>query len=264
MFQFIEHDINLPLSIGNIDQIYNLACPASPKQYQKEPINTLETNLIGTKNLLELAKANNARFLLASTSEVYGDPQVHPQREDYFGNVNTFGPRACYDEGKRCAETVCYEYNRMHNIEIRVARIFNTYGPKMQIDDGRVISNFIVGALSKNTINIYGDGKQTRCFCYVDDMIDGLVNLMNSNCSTPINIGSEHEITIGELAFQIKSILKADISTSNHTLPQDDPLKRKPNLSKAYRELDWEVKTSLKCGLKKTVDYFSEVLAYDE
>ncbi|MDD9199154.1 UDP-glucuronic acid decarboxylase family protein [Aliivibrio sp. S2MY1] len=263
-FTFIEHDIVNTINMDDIDQVYNLACPASPNKYQKDPISTIDTNVIGTKNLLELAKRNRARFLLASTSEVYGDPQQHPQREDYFGNVNTFGPRACYDEGKRCAETLSYEYSRMYGVETRIARIFNTYGPKMQVDDGRVVSNFIVGALTKHEICIYGDGSQTRCFCYIDDMVEGLVSLMGSDCKTPVNLGSDHEVTVNELANRVNAIFQQEINVVWQSIPQDDPMKRKPDLSKARRELNWNIATPLDMGLEKTAEYFQgQIVSHD-
>lgn len=255
-FELIEHNINNPIKI-NTDFIFNLACPASPVQYQRNPVETIKTNVLGTLNILELAKLNNARILQASTSEVYGDPLEHPQSEEYWGNVNSIGPRACYDEGKRAAETLFYDYHRQFGLDIRVARIFNTYGPNMAIDDGRVISNFIVQALKNNPITIYGDGSQTRSFCYVDDLVDGLIKLMfNSNRILPVNLGNPQEIEIKYLAEQICKLTESNSIIINKSKPEDDPIRRKPNIKIAKEEIDWNPKISLELGLKNTQNYF--------
>lgn len=262
-FKFIEHDIIEPIYFENekIDQIYNLACPASPIQYQINPVRTVKANTIGVINVLGIAKRHGARILQASTSEVYGDPLEHPQTEKYRGNVNTIGERACYDEGKRVAETLFFDYHREHGVEIRVARIFNTYGPRMYENDGRVVSNFIVQALKNEPITIYGDGKQTRSFCYVSDLIEGLVKLMNKEDFTgPVNIGNPGEFTMLELADLVIQMTGSKSELVFKELPQDDPKKRKPEISLAKKELEWEPKVDLQEGLKKTVEYFSKIV----
>jgi len=262
-FKLVEHDIVEPLSLDEkIDQIYNLACPASPTHYQKNAIRTIKTNTIGVINMLGLARKHNARLLQASTSEVYGDPLVHPQTEEYRGNVNPDGPRACYDEGKRCAETLCFDYWRTHNLSIKIVRIFNTYGPSMAPDDGRVVSNFIIQALKGEAVTVYGDGSQTRSFCYADDLVDGLIKMMNSEVSItgPINLGNPNEFTILELAEQVIKLTNSKSKISFSNLPVDDPIKRCPDISKAKKILNWEPKISLEEGLKKTIRYFSEVI----
>lgn len=260
-FRFFEHDIIEPLFIDDekIDQVYNLACPASPVHYQKNAVRTIKANTIGMINMLGLARKHGARFFQASTSEVYGDPLVHPQTEEYRGNVNPIGPRACYDEGKRCAETLCFDYHRMHGMEIKVVRIFNTYGPRMAADDGRVVSNFILAALHGNPLHIDGDGSQTRSFCFQSDLIDGFVRLMNAPAEVqgPINIGNPHEITVKELA---ETILKLTESSSgirySETFREDDPMQRKPDIAKAREVLGWEPKVKLEDGLRETIAYF--------
>lgn len=256
-FKFILHDVINPF-VFECDQIYNLACPASPKAYQADSIKTIKTSLLGTINALDLAKQNNCKILLTSTSEIYGDPLISPQVEEYWGNVNPIGIRSCYDEGKRLAETLMMEYNRNHLIDIRIARIFNTYGPKMDKNDGRVVSNFINQCLENKDITIYGDGTQTRSFCFVDDTVNGLIKLMNSKYIGPINIGNPNEITVKELANII--ITMVDDTTSKiifQDLPQDDPKKRKPDIEKANKYLDWIPITDLKNGLEKTIKFFS-------
>lgn len=260
-FKIVEHDICDELHIDDkIDQIYNLACPASPPHYQKNPIYTFRISTIGSFNLLELAKKNNATILLASTSEVYGDPHQHPQAETYRGNVNPIGPRACYDEGKRGAETLFFDYNRMYNTDIKVIRIFNTYGPYMDKDDGRVVSNFIKQALTNEDITIYGEGQQTRSFCYVDDLIKGIYLMMNSNVRGPINLGNSGEFTIRELAEMVIRITNSDSNIVYKDLPIDDPQKRRPNNDLAKLKLDWSPEIVLEDGLKKTISYFKSVL----
>ena len=260
-FEIIHHDITIPIEISNIEQIYNLACPASPVHYQHNPVKTIETNIIGAINVLNLAKKNNARVLQASTSEVYGDPTVHPQTEDYWGNVNPIGIRSCYDEGKRAAETLFFDYHRQFGVDIKVVRIFNTYGPNMQRNDGRVVSNFIVQALEKKDITIYGDGKQTRSFCFVSDLVDGIIRLMNSDDSTvgPINMGNPHEITVKELAEFIIGIIHSESTIIFKELPGDDPKKRKPDISLAKKYLNWTPKVSLVDGLVETINYFDSL-----
>lgn len=260
-FEIINHDITIPVEISNIEQIYNLACPASPVHYQHNPVKTIETNIIGAINVLNLAKKNNARVLQASTSEVYGDPTVHPQTEDYWGNVNPIGIRSCYDEGKRAAETLFFDYHRQFGVDIKVVRIFNTYGPNMQRNDGRVVSNFIVQALEKKDITIYGDGKQTRSFCFVSDLVDGIIRLMNSNDSIvgPINMGNPHEITVKELAELIIEIIHSESNIVFKELPGDDPKKRKPDISLAKKYLNWTPKVSLVDGLVETINYFDRL-----
>tara|TARA_B100000282_G_scaffold218156_1_gene161740 strand:- start:2186 stop:3124 length:939 start_codon:yes stop_codon:yes gene_type:complete len=259
-FEFIYHDIIESIYL-EVDYIYHLACPASPKDYQKDPIFTLDTNYIGTKNMCELAKINKARLLLSSTSEIYGNPTISPQNEEYFGNVNPNGIRSCYDEGKRISETLLFDYHRFHDIDIRVARIFNTYGPKMNKDDGRVVSNFINQMLNNENITVYGNGEQTRSFCYVDDTVNGLIKLMENEKTTgPVNIGNDNEITVNELVDIILNLIKESKSEIFfHKLPLDDPTRRRPCLKKARELLEWEPKTCLHDGLKKTIDYFSNL-----
>jgi len=257
-FSLVEQDVIEHFDF-EVDQIYNLACPASPPHYQFNPIKTIKTSFMGALNCLDLAYKNQARVLQASTSEVYGDPEVHPQPETYKGNVNPIGIRACYDEGKRCAETLFFDYHREKNVDIRVARIFNTYGPRMLPDDGRVVSNFIVQAIKGEDLTIYGDGKQTRSFCYVDELIDGLIKLMNHpDCIGPVNIGNPGEFTILELADRIIQKTNTSSRISMHPLPGDDPLQRKPDISIAKEQLNWEPKIALSEGLDKTIEYFRE------
>jgi UDP-glucuronate decarboxylase len=257
-FELIRHDITFPLYV-EIDEIYNLACPASPIHYQLDPVQTVKTNVQGVINMLGLAKRAKAKIFQASTSEIYGDPIIQPQDESYWGNVNPIGPRSCYDEGKRCAETLFFDYRRQHNLTIKVARIFNTYGPKMQPDDGRVISNFIIQALKGDAITIYGDGCQTRAFCYVDDLIEGCVHFMKTpdSFNGPMNIGNSQEITILELAEKILQITRSKSKIIFKQLPIDDPLKRKPDISLAKEMINWKPKVSLFDGLQKTIEYFS-------
>lgn len=256
-FKFIKADVRDELDI-KVSRIYNLACPASPKAYQKDPIGTLTTSVQGSLNLLNLARRHNARILLASTSEIYGDPHVHPQHERYFGNVNPIGPRACYDEGKRAAETLFFDFHRVHNLQIKVARIFNTYGPVMQFDDGRVVSNFIVQALAGQNITIYGDGSQTRSFCFVSDLVDGLVLLMNSSSSVlgPINLGNPIEHTVSDLAKIIISLTSSISTIAYHDIPEDDPKRRRPDISAAKDVLGWSPVIPLEDGLAQTITHF--------
>ena len=260
-FEIIRHDITFPLYL-EIDQIYNLACPASPNHYQHDPVQTTKTNVHGAINILGLAKRVSARVFQASTSEIYGDPVQHPQEESYWGNVNPIGPRSCYDEGKRCAETLFFDYHRQHNIEIKVGRIFNTYGPNMRPDDGRVISNFIVQALRNEDITIYGEGKQTRSFCYIDDLINALVKFMNTDkeITGPFNLGNPVEYSIIEIANLILKMTNSKSKLSFEDLPQDDPQKRRPNISLARKHLLWEPKIKLEDGLKSTIKYFKRTL----
>ena len=260
-FEFIRHDVTQPIFV-ECDQIYNLACPASPKWYQKDPIYTFKTSVWGAMNCLGLAKRTGARVLQASTSEIYGDPEIHPQPESYRGCVNTIGIRSCYDEGKRAAETLFFDYHRKHNVDIKVMRIFNTYGPKMDIGDGRVVSNFIVQALQGEDITIYGDGSQTRSFCYVDDLIEGMVRLMNSRdgFTGPVNIGNPGEFTIKELAEIVIDLTGTKSKIIYKELPADDPMQRKPIIDLAKKELDWEPHIMLREGLEKTIRYFETVL----
>ena len=259
-FEFIKHDVIEPFEY-EADQIYNLACPASPPHYQYNPIRTIKTSIMGAMNALGLAKRVNARVLQASTSEVYGDPEIHPQPETYKGSVNPIGIRACYDEGKRCAETLFFDYYREHKVDIRVARIFNTYGPRMLPDDGRVVSNFIVQALKEKDITIYGNGEQTRSFCYVNDLVEGLIRLMNQNDQTgPINIGNPGEFTILELAKQVLEKTESKSNITFHPLPGDDPLQRRPDIALAGKVLDWKPTIALDEGLEKTINYFKEEL----
>ncbi len=259
LFEFIEHDVIDPIKI-NCDRVWHLACPASPIQYQKDPIKTTKTSFLGTYNMLGIALANRARFLFASTSEVYGDPEVSPQYEGYKGSVNSIGPRSCYDEGKRVAESLCFDYLRTHNLEIRVARIFNTYGPRMAKNDGRVISNFICQSLLNESITVFGNGNQTRSFCYVDDLIEGFLKIMDSNSTGPINLGNPNEFTINELANIIKNKINNKLKITYNDLPEDDPKQRKPDISKAKKELNWEPKQNLDKGLDLTISYFKSII----
>jgi len=261
-FELIRHDVTFPLYI-EVDQIYNLACPASPVHYQRDPVQTTKTSVHGAINMLGLAKRIRAKILQASTSEVYGDPSVHPQTEDYWGHVNPIGPRSCYDEGKRCAETLFFDYRRQHNLPIKVARIFNTYGPRMHPNDGRVVSNFIVQALLGRDITVYGEGAQTRSFCYVDDLIDGLMRLMASSDSVtgPINIGNPTEFTIMQLASLVVEMTGSRSRIIHRPMPQDDPRQRRPDISKAQASLNWEPHTPLKEGLTRTIAYFERLLS---
>ncbi|WP_026952916.1 UDP-glucuronic acid decarboxylase family protein [Algoriphagus mannitolivorans] len=260
-FELLRHDVTHPLFV-EVDEIYNLACPASPIHYQFDPVQTTKTSVIGAMNMLGLAKRLKIKILQASTSEIYGDPEVHPQPESYRGNVNTLGPRACYDEGKRCAETLFFDYHRQHRVGIKVMRIFNTYGPRMHPNDGRVVSNFIVQALKGQDITIYGDGMQTRSFCYVDDNIDGMYKLMNSRdgFTGPVNIGNPGEFTMLELAQLVIELTNSKSKLVYLPLPQDDPLQRKPVIELAKKELNWEPKVPLKEGLVKTIAYFDSIL----
>ena len=261
-FEFIRHDVTFPLYI-EADEIYNLACPASPIHYQHDPVQTTKTSVHGAINMLGLAKRLKAKIFQASTSEIYGDPSVHPQTEDYWGNVNPIGPRSCYDEGKRCAETLFFDYHRQHKLEIKVARIFNTYGPRMRPDDGRVVSNFVVQALRGDNITIYGDGSQTRSFCYVDDLINGFVRFMNSPTELvgPINLGNPVEFTMLQLAELAIELTGSKSKLTFLPLPQDDPRQRKPDIGLALRHLDWQPEVPLRNGLEKTIAYFERLLA---
>jgi len=260
-FELLRHDITYPLYI-EVDAIFNLACPASPIHYQNDPVQTTKVNVHGSINMLGLAKRLKIKILQASTSEVYGNPFEHPQKETYWGNVNPIGPRSCYDEGKRCAETLFFDYHRQHNLDIKVARIFNTYGPKMHPNDGRVVSNFIVQALTQQPITIYGDGKQTRSFCYVDDLIEGFMRLMNTpkGFTGPVNLGNPVEFTIIELADMVIEMTGSKSELVWKPLPQDDPVMRKPDISVAQQALQWQPKVPLREGLKKTIDYFDDLL----
>ena len=264
-FELIRHDVTFPLYL-EVDEIYNLACPASPVNYQYDPVQTTKTSVHGAINMLGLAKRVGAKILQASTSEVYGDPQQHPQTESYWGNVNPIGVRACYDEGKRCAETLFFDYHREKNVKIKVARIFNTYGPNMQINDGRVVSNLIVQALQGDDITIYGDGSQTRSFCYVDDLVNGLIALMNSddNVTGPINLGNPGEFTILELANVIIRLTESSSKLVFKTLPSDDPKQRQPDISKAKAQLNWAPTVALNEGLTKAIRYFQQALNLQE
>jgi len=260
-FELMRHDVTFPLYV-EVDQIYNLACPASPIHYQYDPVQTTKTSVHGAINMLGLAKRTHARILQASTSEVYGDPDVHPQTESYWGKVNPIGIRSCYDEGKRCAETLFFDYWRQHNLEIKVIRIFNTYGPRMHPNDGRVVSNFIVQALKGEDITIYGDGQQTRSFCYVDDLIEAMISMMRSpvDFTGPVNTGNPCEFTMLELAERVISLTNSKSKLKNLPLPTDDPRQRKPDISLAKEKLNWEPKVSLEDGLKETIKYFRSVL----
>lgn len=259
-FELMRHDVTFPLYV-EVDRIYNLACPASPIHYQRDPVQTTKTSVHGAINMLGLAKRVKARILQASTSEVYGDPEVHPQTEDYWGRVNTVGIRACYDEGKRCAETLFFDYWRQHQLEIKVMRIFNTYGPRMHPNDGRVVSNFIVQALKNEPISIYGDGSQSRSFCYVDDLVDGMVRLMNSpsDFTGPVNIGNPGEFTMLELAEKVLALTGSRSRIEFFPLPQDDPRQRQPNIDLAKEKLDWSPSVCLEDGLKETIAYFRQL-----
>jgi len=258
-FELIRHDLVEPILL-EVDQIYNLACPASPIHYQYNPVKTIKTCVMGAINMLGLAKRVKARILQASTSEIYGDPTVHPQREDYWGNVNTIGIRSCYDEGKRCAETLFFDYHRQNKVDIRVVRIFNTYGPRMHPNDGRVVSNFIVQALKNEDITVFGDGTQTRSFCYVDDLIEGMIRMMNGpdDFIGPVNLGNPNELTILELAEEVIKITNSKSKIINPPLPQDDPRQRQPDITLAGERLGWKPETDLKDGLEKTIQYFKK------
>jgi UDP-glucuronate decarboxylase len=260
-FEAFRHDVTFPLYV-EVDEIYNLACPASPIHYQFDPVQTTKTSVIGAINMLGLAKRIGAKILQSSTSEVYGDPTVHPQTEEYRGNVNPLGPRACYDEGKRCAETLFFDYHRQHKTRIKVARIFNTYGPRMHPNDGRVVSNFIVQALKGEDITLYGDGAQTRAFCFVDDLVDGLVRLMGTGAdfTGPINIGNPHEIPVRELAERVIALTNSASKIVHRPLPQDDPMQRCPDITLAKQVLGWEPKVALDEGLRRTISYFDRLL----
>ena len=262
-FELIRHDITEPIRL-EADQIYHLACPASPVHYQYNPVKTIKTNVLGTLNMLGLAKRVKARLLLASTSEVYGDPEIHPQSEDYRGNVNPIGPRSCYDEGKRVAETLAFDYHRQNNVEVRVARIFNTYGSRMLENDGRVVSNFVVQTLRGQPVTVYGDGSQTRSFCYVSDLVEGLMRLMNGEHTGPINLGNPGEYTILELAQAVQKMVNPDAEIIFKPLPQDDPRRRRPDITKAKTLLNWEPTVPLQEGLKLTVEDFRNRIASPE
>ena len=259
-FELLRHDVTFPLFV-EVDEIYNLACPASPVHYQFDPVQTTKTSVHGAINMLGLAKRTKSKILQASTSEVYGDPTIHPQTEDYWGNVNPIGLRSCYDEGKRCAETLFFDYHRQHQLRIKVARIFNTYGPRMHPNDGRVVSNFIMQALRGEDITLYGDGEQTRSFCYVDDLVDGLVRLMNTDDTVtgPINLGNPGEFTIKQLAETIIDLTGAKSKLTHKPLPQDDPRQRQPDISLARETLQWGPSIELAAGLKKTIEYFEGI-----
>jgi UDP-glucuronate decarboxylase len=261
-FEAMRHDVTFPLYV-EVDEIYNLACPASPIHYQFDPVQTTKTSVIGAINMLGLAKRVKAKIFQSSTSEVYGDPTVHPQTEDYRGNVNPIGPRACYDEGKRCAETLFFDYHRQHRVRIRVARIFNTYGPRMHPNDGRVVSNFIVQALKGESITVYGDGSQTRSFCYVDDLVEGFLRLMQApdDVTGPINLGNPVEIPVRELAERIIRMIGSQSTIEYRPLPVDDPMQRRPDISRAKNLLDWAPTVSLEIGLERTITYFDRLLA---
>ncbi len=256
-FELIRHDITEPIRL-EVDQIYHLACPASPVHYQYNPVKTVKTNVLGTLNMLGLAKRVKARFFLASTSEVYGDPEVHPQPEEYRGSVNPIGIRSCYDEGKRMAETLAFDYHRQNDVDIRVVRIFNTYGPRMLENDGRVVSNFIVQALSGQPLTVYGDGSQTRSFCYVSDLVEGFIRLMNSNQTGPINIGNPGEYTILQLAQTIQQMVNPNVEVQYRPLPQDDPRRRQPDITKAAQLLGWQPTVELRSGLERTIADFRD------
>ncbi|MEO0373220.1 MAG: UDP-glucuronic acid decarboxylase family protein, partial [Cyanobacteria bacterium P01_A01_bin.17] len=259
-FELIRHDITEPIRL-EVDQIYHLACPASPVHYQSNPVKTVKTNVMGTLYMLGLAKRVKARFLLASTSEVYGDPAVHPQPETYWGNVNPIGIRSCYDEGKRVAETLTFDYHRQNQVDVRVARIFNTYGPRMLFQDGRVVSNFVAQALQGEALTVYGSGEQTRSFCYVSDLVEGLIRLMNSDQTGPVNLGNPDEYTILQLAKQIQNLINPEASIKFEPLPMDDPQRRRPDISQAQKHLGWKPMVPLSEGLQKTVEDFSNRLS---
>ena len=262
-FELIRHDVTEPIKL-EVDRIWHLACPASPIHYQFNPVKTAKTSFLGTYNMLGLARRVGARLLLASTSEVYGDPEVHPQPESYWGSVNSIGVRSCYDEGKRIAETLCFDYQRMNGVEVRVARIFNTYGPRMLLDDGRVVSNFIVQALRGEPLTLYGNGSQTRSFCYVSDLIEGLIRLMNGSNSGPINLGNPDEFTIRQLAELVRMRINPDVQLIEKPLPQDDPQQRQPAIDLARQQLDWQPTVSLEQGLVPTIDSFRNLLGLAE
>jgi UDP-glucuronate decarboxylase len=259
-FELLRHDVTFPLFV-EVDEIYNLACPASPVHYQHDPVQTTKTSVHGAINMLGLAKRLQAKILQASTSEVYGDPTIHPQTESYWGNVNCTGPRSCYDEGKRCAETLFFDYHRQHDLKIKIARIFNTYGPRMHPNDGRVVSNFIVQALQNNPVTVYGEGTQTRSFCYIDDLIEGLVRLMDTSddFTGPVNLGNPTELSILEIAKRVITQTNSKSEIVYNDLPQDDPLQRNPDISLAKAQLDWAPKIDLKTGLQATIDYFRSI-----
>ena len=259
-FELIRHDVTESIRL-EVDRIWHLACPASPVHYQHNPIKTAKTSFLGTYNMLGLARRVGARLLLASTSEVYGDPELHPQPESYRGCVNTIGPRSCYDEGKRIAETLCFDYNRMHGVAIRVVRIFNTYGPRMLPDDGRVVSNFIVQALRGEPLTLYGQGSQTRSFCYVDDLVEGLIRMMNSDHMGPINLGNPDEFSIRQLAEMVRAKINTELQFIHRPLPADDPLQRQPVIALAMKELGWQPSIDLEQGLDATIAYFRQCLA---
>ena len=260
-FELLRHDVTFPLYV-EVDEIFNLACPASPIHYQFDPVQTTKTSVHGAINMLGLARRNSAKILQASTSEVYGDPEIHPQSEGYQGNVNPIGPRACYDEGKRCAETLFFDYHRQHKVNVRVARIFNTYGPRMHPDDGRVVSNFIVQALKNEPLPIYGDGSQTRSFCYVEDLVDGLMKLMKASdeVTGPINLGNPIEFTIRQLAELVIEMVGSKSGIENHPMREDDPMQRCPDITRAKDQLNWCPEVQLKEGLQKTIDYFATIV----
>jgi UDP-glucuronate decarboxylase len=262
-FSLIEQDVIMPLTLEHVDEIYNLACPASPVHYQHDPIHTIKTSVLGALNMLELARQTGAKIFQASTSEVYGDPLVHPQTEAYLGNVNTIGPRACYDEGKRVAETLFFDYHRRHGVEIKIVRIFNTYGPRMAANDGRVVSNFIVQALRGEPLTIYGDGSQTRSFCYVDDLVEGFIRLMGTGPETlgPVNLGNPGEFTMLELATQVLRLTGSSSTLLFQPLPQDDPKQRCPDITQARTLLDWTPTINLETGLVRTIDFFKQVVS---
>lgn len=261
-FTFIKHDVIDPINVDRLNEIYNLACPASPVHYQFNPIHTMKTSVIGALNVLELAKVTGAKVFQASTSEVYGDPSVHPQQEEYWGNVNTIGIRSCYDEGKRAAETLFFDYQRVHGIKIKVVRIFNTYGPRMAADDGRVVSNFIVQALKGQDLTVYGDGSQTRSFCYADDLVEGFIRLMNASDDVvgPINMGNPGEFTMIELAERVLRLTGSKSKLIHMPLPQDDPKQRRPDITKAKHLLNWEPTIELELGLERTIAYFKQTI----
>lgn len=261
-FEVIRHDVCAPLHV-EVDQIYNLACPASPVHYQHDPVQTAKTSFLGALNMLGLAKRLRIPVLQASTSEVYGDPEIHPQVEDYWGNVNPIGPRSCYDEGKRVAETLFFDYRREHRLSTKVVRIFNTYGPRMHPNDGRVVSNFIVQALQNRNITVYGDGSRTRSFCYVDDLVTGLVKFMDApdHVTGPLNLGNPHEITVRELADIVIAMTGSSSKLAFHPVPEDDPRQRRPDISRAHEQLGWQPVTELKEGLQRTIDYFERALS---
>jgi UDP-glucuronate decarboxylase len=261
-FEFLRHDVTSPLHV-EVDEIYNLACPASPAHYQRDPVQTTRTSVLGAINMLGLARRLRCRILQASTSEIYGDPTVHPQPEDYLGNVNPIGPRSCYDEGKRCAETLFFDYHRQHGVKVKVARIFNTYGPRMHPADGRVVSNFIVQALRGEAVTVYGDGRQTRSFCYVDDLVEGLLRLMATDDATtgPINLGNPETFTIRDLAERVIALTGSRARIVHLPLPQDDPRQRQPDIGRARQVLGWNPTVGLETGLRRTIDYFDKRLS---